>query len=130
MGRIAVTEDVDGLRDEEEIIDEPRESQSADEDNIEPRDEALPAKDGKGKFIATVIEVQDAFDSCNTLRYSQPTHLQGKYMHPSFNTLIPSVFRKMSGINHNTIQRGSYSRWYNMEDSISFLWYNNLCCQR
>ncbi|KAF8812259.1 cleavage and polyadenylation specificity factor subunit [Phlegmacium glaucopus] len=78
MGRIAVTEDVEGLRDEEEVLDEPRESQSADEENVESHDESLHAKDGKGKFIATVIEVQDAFDSCNTLRYSQPTHLQGK----------------------------------------------------
>lgn len=130
MGRIAVTEDVEGLRDEEEIIDEPRESQSADEENVEPRDEALPAKDGNGKFIATVIEVQDAFDSCNTLRYSQPTHLQGKHIYTYFNTLITSVFRKMPGIDHNTIQRGSHPRWYDMEDSIPFLWYNNLCCER
>ena len=76
MGRIAVTEDVEGLRDEEEVTDEPRESQSVDEENLDSPDEPTPA--GKGRFIATVIEVQDAFDSCNTLRYSQPTHLQGK----------------------------------------------------
>jgi len=81
MGRISVTEDVEGLRDEEEVIDEPQEPQNfnVDDENIESRDESLPATDGKGKFIATVIEVQDAFDSCNTLRYSQPTHLQGAY---------------------------------------------------
>ena len=84
MGRIAVTEDVEGIRDEEEVIDEPPESPSVDEENAESGDEPLSAQDGKKKFIATVIEVQDAFDSCNTLRYSQPTHLQGKC------TLVPT----------------------------------------
>jgi cleavage and polyadenylation specificity factor subunit 2 len=83
MGRIAVTEDVEGIREEEEVIDEPSESQSVDEENPESGDEPLSAQDSKRKFIATVIEVQDAFDSCNTLRYSQPTHLQGKYVHLS-----------------------------------------------
>ena len=78
MGRIAVTEDVEGIREEEEVIDEPSESQSVEEENAESGDEPLSAQDSKRKFIATVIEVQDAFDSCNTLRYSQPTHLQGK----------------------------------------------------
>ena len=83
MGRIAVTEDVEGVRDEEEVIDEPRESQSVDEENLESRDETPSVS--KGRFVATVIEVQDAFDSCNTLRYSQPTHLQGKPMYIYFN---------------------------------------------
>ena len=31
-----------------------------------------------GKYVANLQEVHDAFDSVNTLRYSQPTHLQGK----------------------------------------------------
>ena len=80
MGRIAVTEDVEGIRDEEEVIDEPPESPSPDEENAGSGD-SLSTQDGKRKFIATVIEVQDAFDSCNTLRYSQPTHLQGKCLY-------------------------------------------------
>ena len=130
MGRIAVTEDVEGLRDEEEVIDEPRESHSVDDENVESRDQSLPAKDGKEKFIASVIEVQDAFDSCNTLRYSQPTHLQGKFMYTYLSLLITHVFRKMPGIDHNTIQRRPYSRWYYMENSIPFFWHNYLCCQR
>ena len=100
MGRIAVTEDVEGIRDEEEVIDEPPESPSVDEENAES---GVSAQDDKRKFIATVIEVQDAFDSCNTLRYSQPTHLQGKCMYSYFNPLIPYVFRKMPGIDYNTI---------------------------
>ncbi|KDR83941.1 hypothetical protein GALMADRAFT_236445 [Galerina marginata CBS 339.88] len=78
MGRIAVTEDVEGLRDEEEVIDQPTEASGNDEgDSDAPRD-SPPPKSSTGKCIATVIEVQDAFDSLNTLRYSQPTHLQGK----------------------------------------------------
>lgn len=129
MGRIAVTEDVEGLRDEEEFIDEPRESQGADEEPVETRHESLPAKDSQKRFIAAVIEVQDAFDSCNTLRYSQPTHLQGKFIYHYLNSLIVYVFRKMPRIDHNTFQRGSYPRWYNMENSIPFIWYNNLCCE-
>jgi cleavage and polyadenylation specificity factor subunit 2 len=93
MGRIAVTEDVEGIRDEEEVIDEPSESPSVDEENAKSGDEPLSAQDSRRKFIATVIEVQDAFDSCNTLRYSQPTHLQGKCMYIYLNALIPYVFR-------------------------------------
>ena len=94
MGRIAVTEDVEGIRDEEEVFDDPPESPSVDEENAESGDEPLSAQDSKRKFIATVIEVQDAFDSCNTLRYSQPTHLQGKCIYSNLNPLIPYVFQE------------------------------------
>ena len=38
-----------------------------------------PAKEQKRKFVATIHEVNEAFDSVNTLRYSQPTHLQGAF---------------------------------------------------
>jgi len=53
MGRIAIIEEVEGLRDEQDIGDN------------------APMK------VATIQEVHEAFDSVNTLRYSQPTHLQG-----------------------------------------------------
>ena len=36
-----------------------------------------PAREQNRKFVATIHEVNEAFDSVNTLRYSQPTHLQG-----------------------------------------------------
>jgi Cft2 family RNA processing exonuclease len=76
MGRIAVTEDVEGLRDEEDFGDETTEKIN---DEYEDGGQRPPSdKDQKGKCIPTVIEVQDAFSSMNTLRYSQPTHLQGK----------------------------------------------------
>ena len=39
----------------------------------------LPPKEQKRKFVATIHEVNEAFDSVNTLRYSQPTHLQGAF---------------------------------------------------
>jgi len=78
MGRMAVTEDVEGLRDEEDFGDELAEK-FADGDEDEDTGQLPPSnKDPKGRCISTVIEVQDAFNSMNTLRYSQPTHLQGK----------------------------------------------------
>ena len=78
MGRIAVTEDVEGLRDEEDFGDEITDSgvnQESASQSSTTQDE--PPKYSKGRCIPTVIEVQDAFNSMNTLRYSQPTHLQG-----------------------------------------------------
>ncbi|KAK0191164.1 beta-lactamase-like protein [Armillaria mellea] len=81
MGRIAATEDVDGLRDEQDIGDEGQ-SPSNDEEDMDTVQELKtpPPEDIKqnGKYISTSREVHDAFDSVNTLRYSQPTHLQGK----------------------------------------------------
>ncbi|KAJ7683990.1 beta-lactamase-like protein [Mycena rosella] len=82
MGRIATTEDIEGIRDEEDIGD-------GDETPIEDGDADMDSGDGfasppvnrdklKGKYVATLNEVQEAFDSVNTLRYSQPTRLQGK----------------------------------------------------
>ncbi|KAF8969461.1 beta-lactamase-like protein [Flammula alnicola] len=79
MGRIAVAEDVEGLRDEQDVSDPPAEiKDGANGKSLTDSPPPAPTSDEKGKYIATVIEVQDAFDSLNTLRYSQPTHLQGK----------------------------------------------------
>lgn len=84
MARIAVTEDVEGLRDEQEMDDSDMGdiSTSDPEANIgdEPMDgqeTTTAVKEPKHKFVATIHEVNEAFDSVNTLRYSQPTHLQG-----------------------------------------------------
>lgn len=82
MGRIAVSEEVEGLREEEDVGDENERKLKLDLDSMDLTDGStpppLPKKDGKkGKYVATLTEVQDAFDSINTLRYSQPTHLQG-----------------------------------------------------
>lgn len=80
MGRIAVTEDVEAIREEQDIGDEGHQlvdetSMNVDADYVEPDAHT------NGKYVATSREVQEAFDSVNTLRYSQPTHLQGKYPH-------------------------------------------------
>lgn len=81
MGRIAVMEDVEGIRAEEDVGDEPE--RKADQDGsmelIENSRSSSPSKEAStGKYVATLAEVQDAFDFINTLRYSQPTHLQGQ----------------------------------------------------
>jgi cleavage and polyadenylation specificity factor subunit 2 len=84
MGRIAATEDVEGIREEYEVKDPLTETKENDDTTGEQPAASpppSPTTDSKGKYIATVIEVQDAFDSLNTLRYSQPTHLQGMFLH-------------------------------------------------
>jgi cleavage and polyadenylation specificity factor subunit 2 len=73
-------EDVEGIRDEQEVDvaeEENDESAVAEEaDSMEPRSPKL--KKEPKKFVATVQEIHEAFDAVNTLRYSQPTHLQGQ----------------------------------------------------
>ncbi|TFK71797.1 hypothetical protein BDN72DRAFT_764406 [Pluteus cervinus] len=78
MGRIAVTEDVEGIRDEEDAGDVVEESAPQLEDENDTSSIISPKSAAKGKYIATMVEVHDAFAFINTLRYSQPTHLQGK----------------------------------------------------
>ncbi|KAJ7929959.1 beta-lactamase-like protein [Mycena leptocephala] len=82
MGRIATTEDIEGIRDEEDVGDED-ENPNQEEDTVMDSGVGSPSppvnRDKlKGKYVATLNEVQEAFDSVNTLRYSQPTRLQGK----------------------------------------------------
>lgn len=79
MGRIATTEDIEGIRDEEEVEDVIEKDADGDDNDMESESsEPMPVKvKGKGKYVASLQEVHDAFDSVNTLRYSQPTHLQG-----------------------------------------------------
>lgn len=79
MARIASVEEVEGLRDEQDIGDQ-FEPIEGDEDSVrsEVEEEKAPKPITKsGKYVATLREVQDSFDSVNTLRYSQPAHLQG-----------------------------------------------------
>jgi len=86
MGRIAVTEDIEGIRDEEDVdgkseVEPDKQKQVT--DGIEEISAESPSFifNPKRKFVATTAEVQDAFESINTLRYSQPTHLQGYLFH-------------------------------------------------
>jgi cleavage and polyadenylation specificity factor subunit 2 len=79
MGRIAVSEDVEGIRDEQDVVDDTqKKDQESDLTDAEPS--VVPTKNAtnsRGMYVATLQDVHDAFDSVNTLRYSQPTHLQG-----------------------------------------------------
>lgn len=82
MGKIAAMEDVEGIRDEQDIGDEPTEEvehqeMPSDETPNTARELSPKLTTGTGKFVSTIVEVQDAFEYLNTLRYSQPTHLQG-----------------------------------------------------
>lgn len=81
MARIATVEDIEGIR-EEQDIGEPPKPQEESSEPVDPEqraqdEEPKPSTSRTGKCIATVEEVQNAFDIINTLRYSQPTHLQG-----------------------------------------------------
>ncbi|KAK7695750.1 hypothetical protein QCA50_000387 [Cerrena zonata] len=88
MGRIAATEDVEGVRDEEEVDDEkpseePETEEAQPDGGDEMKTDPTPVEERTlnkkvRKHIATLQEVHDAFDSLNVLRYSQPCHLQGK----------------------------------------------------
>ena len=83
MGRIATTQDIEGIRDQEDVGDVIRSKDKEDinamemEGAAESQTKPTPEKTN-GKYVANLQEVHDAFDSVNTLRYSQPTHLQGK----------------------------------------------------
>ncbi len=87
MARIAAIEDVEGIRDEQDVGDNP----TTDSDDQQPEgpssrsnsvevmnpSASITSRSRKRKFVATVQEVHEAFASVNVLRYSQPCHLQG-----------------------------------------------------
>lgn len=94
MARVAATEDVEGVRDEEAVdpeISEPEQDGIANgvmspheasepqekERAPTPQNSTSSSNPKKRKYVATVQEVHEAFDSVNVLRYSQPCHLQG-----------------------------------------------------
>jgi cleavage and polyadenylation specificity factor subunit 2 len=84
MGRIATTEDVEGIREEEDIGDEGEKKTGGDAGiEVNETEEPKEPTKAKGKYVATLQDVQEAFDAINTLRYSQPTHLQGlcRFLH-------------------------------------------------
>ncbi|KAG9317488.1 beta-lactamase-like protein [Chiua virens] len=71
MARIVTLEDIEGTRDEQDVLDEDLPPDS------DPR-ASNPLNSAPPKYVATVNQVHEAYDAVNTLRYSQPTHLQGK----------------------------------------------------
>ncbi|KAF7355476.1 Cleavage and polyadenylation specificity factor subunit 2 [Mycena sanguinolenta] len=80
MGRIATTEDIEGIRNEEDVGDDDHLVPESDDTLMDDGTPAPPINRDKlkGKYVATLNEVQEAFDFVNTLRYRQPTRLQGK----------------------------------------------------
>lgn len=101
MGKIAAMEDVEGIRDEQDIGDEP--IQEEEHDGMRPEDNGEMPHDPPhaklGRYISTLVEVQDAFEHLNTLRYSQPTHLQGMlYRDDTRDRPTPSLLGKCQGI--------------------------------
>ncbi|EIW61467.1 uncharacterized protein TRAVEDRAFT_162694 [Trametes versicolor FP-101664 SS1] len=91
MAKTAATEDVEAIRDEQPVEDiaPPSEESLAPEGSVSPSpNNATPPASSptpspssravKHRYVATVQQVHDAFDSVNVLRYSQPCHLQGK----------------------------------------------------
>ena len=96
MARIAATEDIEGVREEEDVGDDspsesdhslpPEDTGVLSDPSPQPEDAQETKKPKSGKYVATLQEVHDAFDTINVLRYSQPCHLQG--IHSSFGDLL------------------------------------------
>jgi cleavage and polyadenylation specificity factor subunit 2 len=72
MGKIAALEEATDIR-SEEAVDPPPESEGA--DDMETSTTELTIK--RSIPIPTIEEINEAFQSIITLRYSQPTHLAG-----------------------------------------------------
>ncbi|QRV72872.1 cleavage and polyadenylation specificity factor subunit 2 [Ceratobasidium sp. AG-Ba] len=75
MGRTAVLDNIESIR-AEEAVEEPPSSEPAPDVALPAF--GVPADPTKKRKVATIKEVNDAFDSLHVLRYSQPAHLQGK----------------------------------------------------
>ena len=133
MARVAASEDVEGIRDEQDVGDKSTQEQSFD-DSEPPSDEppqspTTAARAKKRRYVATSQQVIEAFESVNVLRYSQPCHLQGMYYY--FLMLFPLAHyhldREVPGLDGHSIQCWSLSRWDNMEDSFALRGYHPLC---
>jgi len=121
-------EDIEGIRDEQEVDIVENESADAEEaDGMESRPPRL--KKEPKKFVATVQDVNEAFDAVNNLRYSQPTHLQGK-SRPA--AIMSEIFkfltsRKVSRPDHHAIFSWAHIGWNNLEDKVAFCGNHRLC---
>ena len=87
-----------------------------------------PPKEPKRKFVATIHEVNEAFDSVSTLRYSQPTHLQGTFPFPPDMTQTTQLrHRQVSGPHRDPLQRRPHSRRRHLENPLSIRRNPRLC---
>ncbi|CCM05574.1 uncharacterized protein FIBRA_07801 [Fibroporia radiculosa] len=83
MARIAAMEDIESIRDEQDFNSQMQAQNQLEMDanSGSPMTDDVPesvTKPRTGTYIATIQDVNEAFDSMNVLRYSQPCHLQGK----------------------------------------------------
>lgn len=79
IGRLATVEDILSLRAEEPFPEDSKDESGGTEELAENAAAALTIWKVHGKRVASVKDAQEAFDTLNTLRYSQPTHLQGAH---------------------------------------------------
>lgn len=70
--RIAAVEEAETIRGEEDVDYKQDTSEDANADDKMDVD-----NDFRRKFVANLDDIREAYDSINTLRYSQPAHLQG-----------------------------------------------------
>lgn len=91
IARITVSEEAEDIRNQEDVVYESTHSYGEDSSEAMDTDNG---KDFNRKFIASVEEVRDAFESVYTLRYSQPAHLQGKYLYHNTHTVPQLTFQK------------------------------------
>ncbi|KAL5488069.1 hypothetical protein ACEPAI_6177 [Sanghuangporus weigelae] len=71
--RIAAVEETESIRSEEDVEYKQESSMNGEGDDKMDVD-----NDFRRKFVASLDDIREAYDSINTLRYSQPAHLQGK----------------------------------------------------
>ncbi|THH11733.1 hypothetical protein EW145_g469 [Phellinidium pouzarii] len=73
MARMAAIEEAESIRSQEDV--EYKGDVHSDQDS---KDLTLVDNDFGRKFLPSLEDVREAYDAINTLRYSQPAHLQGK----------------------------------------------------
>ncbi|KAG8746423.1 hypothetical protein FRC10_005134 [Ceratobasidium sp. 414] len=78
MGRTAVLDNIESVRAEEAVEESPALDPALATGLDALPTFGVPPDPSKKRNIATIKEVNDAFDSFHVLRYSQPAHLQGK----------------------------------------------------
>lgn len=88
---MAVVDQVEALRSEEDVDGDLPEQKDVYVNGAEPTDESHTARNKSNKYVATVKQVHEAFDTFTTLRYSQPTHLQGWSIIKIFKVILSFV---------------------------------------
>lgn len=76
MARIASIEEAESIRSQEHI--NAPDSDVKQQGSVEKSPDSAVSGASR-KYIATLDEIREAYDAVNTLRFSQPTHLQGVF---------------------------------------------------